>query len=268
MFKRPKKIFKNSRFVDPKLISFVNQLKIRNENRYQPGFTSFLGRKVYYADSTSFIAGVNEIFKGDIYKFKPDSKSPLILDCGANIGLATIYLKNLYPGSRIVAFEPDQAIAKIYQQNIESFEFQNVDLHAKAVWIEETVLNFKEDGGFSGRLVDSSEPTNIDQISQVETISLLEFLDQQVDLLKIDIEGAETEVLKQIAPLLKNVKNMFIEYHSEPDKPQTLQEILQILSESGFRYQIQEAFVSPSPFWEIRTMVDMDLQLNVFAYRV
>ena len=173
----------------------------------------------------------------------------------------------MIPSSRVIAFEPDQAIAKIFAKNIDSFQFKDVELHAKAVWTEETVLNFQEDGGFSGHLVNSVSECNKKRTVQVETIALADYLNQPVDFLKIDIEGAETEVIHHITSKLNNVKNIFIEYHSQPNSPQTLQDILQILSESGFRYQIQEAFVSPTPFWEVKTMVDMDLQLNIFAYR-
>src|ERR1041385_7511773 len=49
----------------------------------------------------------HEVFAKDEYLFSCDTESPVILDCGANIGMATLFFKWLYPQSKISAFEPD-----------------------------------------------------------------------------------------------------------------------------------------------------------------
>ncbi len=49
----------------------------------------------------------DEIITQEIYRFKADTDAPLILDCGANIGLSALYFQRLYPKARIMAFEPD-----------------------------------------------------------------------------------------------------------------------------------------------------------------
>ncbi len=90
-----------------------------------------------------------------------------------------------------------------------------------------------------------------------------------MDLLKIDIEGAETVVLEECKNLLQNVERIFVEYHSYVDKDQTLHYLLQILSDIGFRYNVQSTGVfSPNPFLQINTYYDIDLQLNIFGYRI
>ena len=66
---------------------------------------------------------------------------------------------------------------------------------------------------------------------------------------------------------LKLVKNLFIEYHSMPDKHQDLHLILQIVNRAGFRYHIKEAYTTRDPFIERKLNVGMDLQLNIFCYR-
>ena len=66
---------------------------------------------------------------------------PFIIDCGANIGLSVIYLKNLYPDAEIVAFEPDEQNFQLLQKNIASFGFKNVEARKEAVWTENTMAS-------------------------------------------------------------------------------------------------------------------------------
>ena len=103
--------------------------------------------------------------------------------------------------------------------------------------------------------------------SQVETIHLNHFLNRKTELLKLDVEGAEYEILKDIEPNLYFVKYLFIEYHSPANQEQILSLILDIIKNSGFRYYIKEAFVSRHPFSEIEEQDSMDLQLNIYCLR-
>jgi hypothetical protein len=90
-----------------------------------------------------------------------------------------------------------------------------------------------------------------------------------VDLLKIDIEGAEVVVLENIQKHLPKVKRMFIEFHSFNKQPQELNKLLAILSESQFRYYIEHVGVrSNNPFVKRSIYANMDNQLNIFAYRI
>jgi hypothetical protein len=59
-----------------------------------------------------------EIFIDQPYYFEQKNESPIIFDCGANIGMATIFFKYLYPKSEIFAFEPDSDIFNLLKQNI------------------------------------------------------------------------------------------------------------------------------------------------------
>jgi len=56
-------------------------------------------------------------------------QAPLIFDCGANIGLATLYFKNLYLGARIVAFEADPETAAVLRENVSANHLQDVSVH-------------------------------------------------------------------------------------------------------------------------------------------
>ena len=91
---------------------------------------------------------------------------------------------------------------------------------------------------------------------------------EKIDFLKLDIEGAEYEVLQDCQKELRDVQNLFVEYHSPASSEQRLSRILEILSGAGFRYQIHEAFTSPHPFLDRRLAGQMDLQLNISAFRL
>jgi Methyltransferase FkbM domain len=87
----------------------------------------------------------------------------------------------------------------------------------------------------------------------------------RVDFLKLEIEGAEVDVLLDCADVLPNVRNVFVEYHSFATEEQRLDELLTLLKTSGFRVYIQTAICPPQPFVATPSHLGMDLQLNVFA---
>ena len=84
----------------------------------------------------------------------------------------------------------------------------------------------------------------------------------------MDIEGSEFEVLNDAAENLRNVENIFVEYHSFSDKEQMLPELLTILKNAGFRLHIAApGLVSENPFMSITEYAGMDNQLNIFGFR-
>jgi FkbM family methyltransferase len=239
-------------------------VRLTNYPRYKRTTTSLLGNELQVPDAASFLFIYREMFEKETYRFKSDSDSPVIIDCGANIGLSLIYFKKLYPKAKIIAFEPDPKIHDVLCSNISSFGLQDVTIINKALWSEDTVLNFYSEGADAGRL-DAMENTKSVSIT---TDRLSRYLQSPVDFLKIDIEGAEYEVLKECASQLHNVQRIFVEYHSFTGKQQVLDEILAILRSSGFRYNINFlGLVSPQPFVKVNTYSGMDMQLNIYAYR-
>jgi hypothetical protein len=91
----------------------------------------------------------------------------------------------------------------------------------------------------------------------------------RIDMLKMDIEGAETAVLTDCRDALAHVQNLFVEFHAYHDHPQTLSEVVQVLESSGFRYYINTSQYRHAPLVNHRYKGNdsMDLQLNIFAYR-
>ena len=87
-------------------------------------------------------------------------------------------------------------------------------------------------------------------------------------MLKMAIEGDENEVLFDCTDELNLCDNIFVEYHSIASKGQKLHDILELFSNMGFRYHIQEAFVRKRPFVDKDLMLGMDLQLNLYFWKI
>jgi FkbM family methyltransferase len=232
--------------------------------RYVSTTVHLFGRPLVIVDSASFLVGLDEIFENQTYDFPARTATPFILDCGANIGLATIFFKRRFPKCRIVSFEPDPGIFAALQRNQRAFRLDDVELRNAAVWTSDGTMPFWTEGGASGRLADGGLAGSV---MTVPTVRLRDTIDRHVDLLKLDIEGAEGEVLEDCADRLADVGRIFVEYHSRIDLPQTLHRTLEILHRAGFRYHITEGLCSRHPFLSRPNSFGMDLQLNVFAFR-
>jgi hypothetical protein len=102
---------------------------------------------------------------------------------------------------------------------------------------------------------------------RIEAARLREYLDRPVELLKLDIEGAETEVLQDCADRLSAVARLYVEYHSFCGQRQLLPDLLALLRGAGFRLHVQSAGVAPQPLLEGRDYNGLDLQLHVFGVR-
>jgi len=239
---------------------------VTNLERYTPGVIKLFDKNLYFVDQLSYESTYQEIFLQKIYSFNANREDPVIIDCGANIGLSLLFFKLKFPNCRITAFEADPKIFEYLKENVKSFNFEGIDLINKALWDKETILEFYSEGADGGRIDDKIVGNG--NLIKVETIKLSQYLKEDIDFLKIDIEGAEYKVLEECKDYLKNVKKIFIEYHSFVDKPQVLDEILHILKDSGFRFYLSSTGIkSHQPFECINISSGMDNQLNIFGYR-
>ncbi|GAK50572.1 methyltransferase FkbM family [Candidatus Moduliflexus flocculans] len=239
--------------------------RLRALPRYQSTITTVFEHPFEVVDAPTFLVSYHEIFERGIYAFNPATDSPYIIDCGANTGVSVVFWGLSHPNAQIVAFEPDPTIFSVLKRNVERFGFaERATLYQKAVWTTETTCEFWSEGAHSGRIPKHGDDA---RRIQVNAVRLRPFLERRVDFLKIDIEGAETDVILDCADSLKNVAHIFIEYHAHIAEPQRLHELLNVLHAAGFRYQIHDIFPVRQPFIEHPTVLGMDLQLNIFGYR-
>ncbi|MDA9260657.1 FkbM family methyltransferase [Puniceicoccaceae bacterium] len=242
---------------------------LKQKTRHIAGETTLDGTRWTYPDPVSFAYGYQAIIGKRIYKFRSPKKNPTIIDCGANVGIASVYWKKAYPDAQITAIEADPSVYSYLLENLNRSGCKGIHSINKAVWHKDGVARFTpnnaDGGGLSDCLASAHQrPATI----EVETISLASIINRSpVDLLKIDIEGAEAELLINQAECLQHVQRIFVEYHSFVDKPQQLHRLLSVLAESGFRLHIHSELTSRRPFSTMYRDGDMDNRLNIFAWR-
>jgi FkbM family methyltransferase len=231
--------------------------------RYTATTTRILGPRLAVPDGPSFVFMYDEIFRRGIYAFSTDEREPLVVDAGANIGLSVLYFKRLNPAARVVAFEADPAVFGYLERNVKSAGLAGVQLRNEAVWTRAGQVEFTSEGADAGRIrpIAGLAPT------RVRSVRLRDVLSEPVALLKLDIEGAELEVLQDCADALYSVERLFVEYHSFEGKPQLLPTLLEILRAAGFRFWMDSPVRADRPMLERPRYLGMDLQLNVFAWR-
>jgi FkbM family methyltransferase len=206
--------------------------------RFTPGTVRMLDYDVQYSDLLTFCPQWHDIFVERSLAFDAAVPNPRILDCGANVGLSALFYKRQYPQARITAYEADPAIAAQLTRNLRVNGAADVDVVASAVWIEEGVVTFAAQGADAGTLVRFAHQTERTSIP-VPSCRLADVVAREtIDLLKLDIEGAELDVLRDIAPHLRNVRAIQLEAHEWRADCRRLPELLTILTTAGFRYSI------------------------------
>jgi FkbM family methyltransferase len=151
---------------------------------------------VYLRLRTSDVVLYNFILLGEEYRFDVSEFAPrTIVDAGANIGLCAIYYASKYPTAKIIAVEPEDSNYRVMLKNIAPYS--NIIPVQAALW--------KADGRVSIGLADNEarekwaflvtgDKGNTTAFTLGSLLS--KFHIQTVDLLKMDIEGAEKEVFE------------------------------------------------------------------------
>jgi FkbM family methyltransferase len=205
-----------------------------------PGSTR-MGFQVSHFDRPTLNFLFREVFSRQPYFFKSDKEAPVIFDCGANIGMASLYFKWLYPKSRIQSFEPDPHTYALLQKNIQRNQL-DVETHNCALWNQDTEIDFFTDRTNPGGLLMSTDASRArGEPIKVPARRLSGFIHDTVDFLKLDVEGAEHQVLSDLAQTgkLAKIRQMVIEYHHRIGQQKScLAQFLGELERGGFEYQI------------------------------
>lgn len=181
-----------------------------------------------------------DIFVNRVYHFEAQRPDPLILDCGSNMGMSVLYFKHVYPRSRIIAFEPDPTIFDYLRENIERNGLEDVRAERVALAATSGTLILNSDGEVASHLSQYPTPNLNTTPFEVPAVRLSDYLTEPVDFMKMNIEGAEWEVLGDTEPKLRLIREMSIEYHRLPDVPCTLHAILDLLHRNGFTYVVSD----------------------------
>lgn len=268
VLKKAKKAFENK--YERVGVSWLQARRLKNLPEKGHFTISLFNKPIQFVNRIELINTIEEIFIKESYKTTFDTDQPFIIDCGANIGLSIIYFKKLYPSAKIVAFEPDSTNFNLLSANLKSLDvLKNVEIKKQAVWKENTTLSFISDGSMTSRIdnPDHSESIDTDGRTTIDAVRLRDLLTTKVDLLKMDIEGAEYEVLIDIEDKLHLIDQLFFEYHGLFDENHKLEELLQLLSRNKFRYYIESGPIYQTPFYRPERNGIFDIQLNIYAFR-
>ena len=228
---------------------------------------SIFGYEVHFFDYHVFATLFEELYVAEVYYFSTTSPEPLIVDCGSNIGLAVLYFKRLYPKCRIIAFEPDRATFEMLERNVKANNLADVTLVQKALYDSVGSVPFFISPEQPGLLVQSTRKENLasSQETMVETEMLSTYLSEPVDFLKMDIEGAEDHVLKDLNETgkLALVREIVLEYHHHlTPREDKLGVFLKTLEQTNFGYQLKAALVPPFRKGEFQALILYAYQLN------
>jgi FkbM family methyltransferase len=146
-------------------------------------------------------------------------KAPgVIIDAGANIGFTSVVYANRYPEASVIAIEPEASNFQLLKENAASYP--NIELVHGALWKENTKLRILDPGlgswAFRTQETAAGKQAPPDR-ALVEAFTLDKILSDHkiefVDILKVDIEGAEKEVFENSAAWIDRVGIIIIELH-------------------------------------------------------
>jgi FkbM family methyltransferase len=166
-----------------------------------------------------------------------DHDTPRVLDCGAHVGMASLWMKRMWPAARITAFEPDATIAALLRANLQRNGAADVEVVEAAVWNHDGTVSFRAPGTDAGA-IDAVAADTVGPQRDVRAVRLRHWLSQPVDLLKLDVEGAELDVLEDNADLLHCVRAIHLEVHDFDPARRLLPGCLRRLDEAGFTYAL------------------------------
>ena len=141
--------------------------------------------------------------------------APFVVDAGANVGLATLWFLGTYPGSRVVCFEPAPENVRLLRANVEPTGRASVVPAAVGRTSGFITLHLAEHDAMHSTV--SAPETHPGQSLQVPLVALRDYLSEhaieRIDILKLDVEGAELEALEGLGDRIANVGVMVGEVH-------------------------------------------------------
>jgi FkbM family methyltransferase len=188
-----------------------------------------LRHKVAIRNNSSDIPLFAHMFILREYDVSIEGEMKTIIDCGANVGLASLFFLSKFPGATIIAIEPERNNYRLLEQNLGKYE--NVTCINKGVWNKKALLEIQDTGRGNHAFIVTESLTKSE--STIEAISIDEIMNEfhldKIDILKIDIEGSEEQVFLSEPSWIKKVRMIFCEIH-ETMKPGLTAKIIALLN--------------------------------------
>ena len=175
---------------------------------------SFLKHPVHFRAqyTTSDLSMFEQIFYSKHYEISVPFAPKIIFDLGANVGFASIYFANRFPGSQIIAIEPNAENYKSAVMNSENYD--NIKMIYDAVWNRHEELHVVDKGhGEAAFMIEPGKGEN--EVPAYTIKSLMQMMKtDEIDILKIDIEGSEKEIFETgYEDWLPKTKIVIVETH-------------------------------------------------------
>jgi len=242
---------------------FERLRSLAGRERFGDYCVKFNGLTIYCHDLLSFYMAAKDIFLQRIYDFETDNPRPVIIDGGGHIGLFSLYAAQRYPDARITIFEPDGESLELLHKNLRANNVTATVVDA-GLHKSDATLDFSADHSDGGSLYSGSGDT------KVRVVPLSRYIEGEIDFLKLNIEGAETDVVAELADRLRFVRELVIEYHGFPETGQNLHRILASLAAAGLRYMIHDfdGLTNPATKPPFRMTADTRFFLLIYAKRL
>lgn len=175
-------------------------------------------KKFHFLDTPYLDILINEIFNDNYKIFEKGlnfQKGDIILDIGANVGVFSILISKLFPDCLIYAIEPIPIIFNFLKQNLELNNINNVIPILTAIDKDNGYVNIKYNQflGGSSSYIKEEEIENSVNIGSITLSSLIKKINNRIKLLKIDVEGAEYDIIYDDLDCLKNIDFVVGEFH-------------------------------------------------------
>lgn len=224
------------RFHAANLFGTGNQSENSQIRRYRVAFPGHPHSEIHLRSRTGDYFVFYEVFLDECYRLPSwlRGKPMRILDLGANIGLTSLYFSTLVPDARLACVEPDEANVRLLRMNLAALG-DRVQVISGAVG-ERTTSRLFLPGPTWGGALDSggneraphADGRAVACYSMADIIARTGF--DRIDLLKMDVEGAEKEIFAGDLTWLSVVDVILIELHG----PYALTEFKEAVARVGF----------------------------------
>jgi FkbM family methyltransferase len=190
---------------------------------------------IYLRRKTSdfqIFSGLFELATYDVAKQLDLGESPWILDCGGNIGLASLRFSLLFPNAKILVVEPDEGNLAVLRMNLSQLiDDRRCTVVPGFAGAADGVASIDRSGAASEyRMADTGVTTATEQITVHSIPKLLQMMNAtRLDLLKVDIEGAEAKLFADCGSWIGIVRNLLVEV----DPPYTVEALMNDLRRGG-----------------------------------
>lgn len=184
-------------------------------------------------------ATFEEVILNETYSIALDFTPASIIDGGGNIGLTACYFATKYPGAKVVTIEPDTDNFNILQSNIKPYA--SIEAIKAGVWNRDTHLKISNaDAGNNAFTVEETDQSEEGTIAAVSISSVMQRMGwNTIDVLKLDIEGAEKEVFSgDVDNWLPKTKVLIIELH-DMVKPGCSKAVFRAINPYNFSFNIK-----------------------------